>query len=353
MSDQWFVHSNDQQLGPYTGEQLVQYAQEGSINAETMVWAEGMAEWAPASQIPGLIPEAPAPTPVQVVAQPVVAQPAAVAWAPPGSRLATGGGAGAVKNPYMAPATALVAPVGGDYPYFPVKAASFGLWLWTFLGGFLCFFIALMVMISGAVRVASAVTSDPAFAEFAEASASGESAEFSEDSGAEGMMETPDPAHTAAMESAAMESASTFGLDGIIFLLGWAAMLVSAILFYIYIYRAWYCLQKGGAQTSPGKAVGFMFIPLFNIYWVFIAINGLPKDWNRIVASYEDLKAAPKLGETTFLLCCIGMFFPPLLVMVFPMMSQLCKGINFFASRRNPNAPATSAFARPTFGGLR
>jgi hypothetical protein len=30
--------------------------------------------------------------------------------------------------------------------------------------------------------------------------------------------------------------------------------------------------------------------------------------------------------------------------MIFPMMSQLCKGINFFALRRNPNAP-TSAFS--------
>jgi len=121
------------------------------------------------------------------------------------------------------------------------------------------------------------------------------------------------------------------------------------VFFCINFHRAWTCLQSGGAQTTPGKAVGFMFIPFFNLYWVFVAINGLPKDWNRIVASYEDLKAAPKLSETTFLLYCVGVFFFPLaLIMIFPMMSQLCKGINFFASRRNPNAPTStfSAFGR-------
>jgi hypothetical protein len=34
------------------------------------------------------------------------------------------------------------------------------------------------------------------------------------------------------------------------------------------------------------------------------------------------------------------------LIVSFPMMSQLCKGINFFAFRRDPNAPSA-------LGGLR
>jgi len=32
------------------------------------------------------------------------------------------------------------------------------------------------------------------------------------------------------------------------------------------------------ARTTPGKAVGFLFIPLFNIYWIFVAIMGLADD---------------------------------------------------------------------------
>lgn len=269
-------------MGPYTGQQLVEYAQQGSIIAETMVWAEGMPEWVPASQIPGLMPAAPAPAPVAVAVATT-----STAWAPPGSRLAAGGvrpATAIATSPYAAQA-----PVGGAYPYFPVKSASFGLWMGTFVGSFVLFILALVVLISGGEEKA--------------------------------------------------------GMAGIMLLVASVISLMSGVFYCMNLYRAWACLQPGGAQTTPGKAVGFMFIPFFSLYWVFVAINGLPKDWNRIVASYEDLKAAPKLNETTFLLCSIGMFFLPLaLIMVFPMMSQLCKGINFFASRRNPNAP-TSAFS--------
>jgi GYF domain 2/Domain of unknown function (DUF4328) len=300
MSDQWFVHSNGEQMGPYTGQQLVEYAQQGSITAETMVWAEGMAEWAPASQVPGLIPEAAAPAPAPVAAAVATTS---TAWKPPGSRVAAGG-----AKPATAVATssyAAQAPVGGEYPYFPVKSASFGLWLGSFAGGIGLIIISIFMIVSGAVA------------------------------GARADAQGADPT----------AGAGTAGMGGILYLVGMVVMLVSMIFFCINLYRAWACLQPGGAQTTPGKAIGFMFIPFFNLYWVFVAINGLPKDWNRIVASYEDLKAAPKLSETTFLLYCIGIFFAPLaMIMIFPMMSQLCKGINFFASRRNPNAP-TSAFS--------
>ncbi len=280
MSDQWFVHSNGEQMGPYTGQQLVEYAQQGNIVAETMVWTEGMAEWAPASQVPGLIPAAPAPAPAPVATT-------SAAWAPPGSRLATSG-----ARPATAVATtsyaAQVAPVGGPYPYFPVKSASFGLWVGSFAGSFVLFILALVILITGGEEKA--------------------------------------------------------GLAGIIYLVGVIVMLLSGVFFCINLYRAWACVQSGGVQVTPGKAIGFMFIPFFNLYWVFVAINGLPKDWNRVVSSYEDLKTAPKLSETTFLLYCIGMFFAPLaLIMIFPMMSQLCKGINFFASRQK--ALATAAYS--------
>jgi hypothetical protein len=282
MSDQWFVHSNGEQMGPYTGQQLVEYAQQGNILADTMVWTEGMAEWAPASQVPGLIPAAPVPAPA-----PAPVSTTSAAWAPPGSRLATSG-----ARPTTAVATtsyaAQVAPVGGPYPYFPVKSASFGLWVGSFAGSFVLFILALVILITGGEE--------------------------------------------------------KVGLAGIIYLVGVIVMLLSGVFFCINLYRAWACLQSGGVQVTPGKAIGFMFIPFFNLYWVFVAINGLPKEWNRIVASYEDLKAAPRLSETTFLLYSIGVFFFPLaLVMIFPMMSQLCKGINFFASRQK--ALATAAYS--------
>lgn len=306
MSDQWFVHSNGEQMGPYTGEQLVQYAQEGSITAETMVWADGMAEWAPASQVPGLIPEA---------AAPVAAAAATIstAWAPPGSRLAAGGAVRGAQ-PLAGSLHQAQAPVGGEYPQVPVKPASFGLWLGTFIGGFI-FIIIGMVLIIPAILMAATATA---------------------------------AASSGAASGGEVAGAASIGVGMVIVLiLGMIASVFSGILFYIYIYRAWFCLQPGAPQTTPGKAIGFLFIPFFNFYWIFVAFNGLPKDWNRIVSSYEDLRGAPRLSETTFLLFCIGMFIAPLgLIMMFPMMSQLCKGINFFAARRNAvAATGYSAFS--------
>jgi hypothetical protein len=57
--------------------------------------------------------------------------------------------------------------------------------------------------------------------------------------------------------------------------------LIAAIVFdCIILYRHWWLLQGHGARTTPGKAVGFSFIPLFNFYWWFVAYAGLAKDNN-------------------------------------------------------------------------
>lgn len=51
------------------------------------------------------------------------------------------------------------------------------------------------------------------------------------------------------------------------------------------LYRLWKIIQDGQVRTTPGKAVGFMFIPLFNWYWGFVAIVGLTRDMNTYCAS--------------------------------------------------------------------
>src|SRR4030042_6627005 len=56
-------------------------------------------------------------------------------------------------------------------------------------------------------------------------------------------------------------------------------LLIAAIVFdCIILYRHWWLLQGHGARTTPGKAVGFGFIPFFCFYWWFIAYAGLAKD---------------------------------------------------------------------------
>jgi hypothetical protein len=45
----------------------------------------------------------------------------------------------------------------------------------------------------------------------------------------------------------------------------------------------WAAIEGIGARTTPGKAVGFLFIPFFNFYWFFQAYWGWTQDYNKMV----------------------------------------------------------------------
>ena len=82
-------------------------------------------------------------------------------------------------------------------------------------------------------------------------------------------------------------------------LFGFAGAAIFSILgfvaFFQFIYRCWRLIQDGHARTTPGKAIGFLFIPIFNIYWFFVAIYGLAKNLNEYGERYRI--AAPRVSE--------------------------------------------------------
>lgn len=185
MSAQWYLSSEGQTLGPYTGEQLQQFVQEGRIIDSTLLWAEGMTEWLPASQIPGVLPQVAAVAPAA----------AAPAWARPGART-TGSSPLAASTSLRPGAIAGAAPSDAPCPHISVKSASFGLWAGSFVAGFVLFIIAIIAAVSLALQ-------DP-------------------------------------------ENAATAGgFGGILLLLGSVSLVASAIFYYIIIYRAWLCLRAG------------------------------------------------------------------------------------------------------------
>jgi hypothetical protein len=96
-------------------------------------------------------------------------------------------------------------------------------------------------------------------------------------------------------------SIPVFGLAGV-------ALIVMQVFFYILLYKAWNQIQDGHAQTSPGQAVGFLFIPFFNLYWVFVAYRGLAVDMNHY-ARRHDLDIPPVsdalvMAWCILLVCC-------------------------------------------------
>ena len=75
------------------------------------------------------------------------------------------------------------------------------------------------------------------------------------------------------------------------------------VMLLIHVYKTWAAIQDGYARTGPGKAVGFLFIPFFNIYWMFPAIYGFAKDYNAHVERRG--MAAPPLPKGLHLTYCI------------------------------------------------
>ncbi len=66
-------------------------------------------------------------------------------------------------------------------------------------------------------------------------------------------------------------------------MVGGIGLLYASIVALIFCYKMWESIQDGHARMSPGKAVGFLFIPLFNLYWMFHVFWGFAKDYNAYI----------------------------------------------------------------------
>lgn len=111
---------------------------------------------------------------------------------------------------------------------------------------------------------------------------------------------------------------------------------IGTIIFFKFLHRAWRLLQPSGqASTTPGKAVGFCFVPLLNIVWPFFALYGFARDWNRILSTYTDTTDAPRMTEGIFLTFCIcNVVFPFVNVILLPIaVAEMCKAINYMNAR--------------------
>lgn len=133
--------------------------------------------------------------------------------------------------------------------------------------------------------------------------------------------------------------------------LAWIAFLYGMVIQLVMIYKAWSAIQDGHARTTPGKAAGFMLIPLFNIYWIFQAIYGFAQDYNKFIARHS--KRVPALDEKLFLaypiaiLACIVplvnfLAAPASLVLAIIVAIKMIDAVNALADAP-PHAAAASA----------
>jgi len=116
---------------------------------------------------------------------------------------------------------------------------------------------------------------------------------------------------------------------GIIFILiASILILITFVLFYIILYRLWRFVIEKEFELSitpsiptAGQAVGFLFIPLFNIYWIFKALGKLPVEINLVASKYNVQKTVQdNLGYIIGILTLIG---------IIPILGYITGAINF------------------------
>jgi len=87
---------------------------------------------------------------------------------------------------------------------------------------------------------------------------------------------------------------------------GYLLVLYSGVIGFVLLYKVWAAIQDGHARTTPGKAVGYLFIPFFQLYWVFQAYWGYAKDYNSYITRHNI--STSRLPEGLFLAYCIVPF---------------------------------------------
>ena len=71
-------------------------------------------------------------------------------------------------------------------------------------------------------------------------------------------------------------------LEGIFYFIAFTALCTFLMYFGEFVYRKWKFVEKY-SNISAQKAVWFLFIPLYNFYWVFKIFAGYHKPFNRMV----------------------------------------------------------------------
>ena len=151
---------------------------------------------------------------------------------------------------------------------------------------------------------------------------------------------------------------ATFGADamGVFLIFGLASVLalIASVLFVIVIYRMWAAIQDGHARTDPGRAVGFLFIPFFNIYWAFQALVGFAKDYNSYLDRHGlDLRRLPEGIFVAYIILCLAAWIPFVgmllvaanMVVGAIMIAKVCDAVNALPNAGDSPAPSEAVAA--------
>jgi hypothetical protein len=132
-------------------------------------------------------------------------------------------------------------------------------------------------------------------------------------------------------------------LIAILGILGFVQFLIVQMIYtFVIIWKMWSSIQDGYARMTSGKAVGFLFIPFFNVYWIFQVWAGFPRDYNNYVDRHR--LTVPHLSTGLFtaypvLILLTAIPFLGILIALINMflfvgiISRICDAVNALANQ--------------------
>lgn len=111
-------------------------------------------------------------------------------------------------------------------------------------------------------------------------------------------------------------------------------IVVQIIYIFIILSKMWGAIQDGQTPITAGKAIGYQFVPIFNLYWIFKAWGSFPTEYNKYIACYQ--LPVPRLSGGVFvaypvLLLLTAFLYVPFLILPFVFMaiiSKTCDAVN-------------------------
>ena len=101
------------------------------------------------------------------------------------------------------------------------------------------------------------------------------------------------------------------------------AMIGTMIPLMTLVYKAWASIEDGKPRTTPIVAVLLLFVPIFNIYWMFQAYWGWTQDFNEYAKKHNlSVRRAPEgLALTYCIFLLLGSI--PILGLPFALVNQV------------------------------
>lgn len=134
----------------------------------------------------------------------------------------------------------------------------------------------------------------------------------------------------------------------IVLLVGLALFAYGFVMECVVLHRMWTTIQYGRPRATPNKAIGFLFIPFFNWYWVFQAFWGWAVDYNRSAKECGlDLPQAPEGLALAVSILILLSGLPVVGIVCFVLLgiffAKSINCVNALAARFAPGAPLNDA----------